>query len=117
MGGFCRQNSLENPLPRHDANPCDWNPSLFEMRDPKYPSVMANKNRSNMILYFILGWTYALYAHIILKQFCKEVCEAEARFVVANASGQLVNALPPLRMTATVKQHALQRFNDAGIFL
>jgi len=23
MGGFCRQNSLENPLPRHDANAWD----------------------------------------------------------------------------------------------
>jgi hypothetical protein len=49
MGGFCRQNSLENPLPRQEANVFGmfgWNPSLFErvgMRDPKYPSrSMAN---------------------------------------------------------------------------
>jgi hypothetical protein len=37
VGGFSRQNSFENPLPRHDANPCDWSPSLLErvgMRDP-----------------------------------------------------------------------------------
>jgi hypothetical protein len=45
MGGFCRQNSLENPLPRHDANACDWNPSF--LREPKYTNALiaANKNR------------------------------------------------------------------------
>jgi hypothetical protein len=45
MGGFCRQNSLENPLPRHDANACDWNPSF--LREPKYANaiIAANKNR------------------------------------------------------------------------
>jgi hypothetical protein len=56
MGGFCKQNSLENPMPRHDANPCDWNPSLFGMRDPKYPSKsMANKtvDSVNLNLNFI----------------------------------------------------------------
>jgi hypothetical protein len=55
MGGFCRQNSLENPLPRHDANACDWNPSFrVGMRDPKYPrSVMANKTVTSENLNFI----------------------------------------------------------------
>jgi hypothetical protein len=67
MGGFCKQNSLENPLPRHDANACDdWNPSrLDETRDPKYPSVMANKNRSNMTLYFIFLGGYMHYARTL----------------------------------------------------
>ena len=36
-----------------------------------------------------------------------ELREAVARSVVANAGGQLVDALPPLGMAATVKQHAL----------
>ena len=44
MGGFCRQNSLENPLPRQDANPCDWNPSRRgEPRNTKYPHNSAAK--------------------------------------------------------------------------
>jgi hypothetical protein len=48
MGGFCRQNSLENPPLRHDANACDWNPSFLSLRDPKYANAIiaaANKNR------------------------------------------------------------------------
>ena len=57
----------------------------------------------------------ALCAHIILKKGGKELCEVEARTVVANAGGQLVDALAALGMTGAVKQHALQRFNDAGI--
>jgi hypothetical protein len=44
MGGFCRQNSLENPLPLQ----CDWNPSF--LRDPKYArSSIANKNMDRMM--------------------------------------------------------------------
>jgi hypothetical protein len=55
MGGFCRQNSLENPLPRHDANACDWNPSFRAgMRDPKYANAnTANKTMDNETLNFI----------------------------------------------------------------
>jgi hypothetical protein len=59
MGGFCRQNSLENPPLTHDANACDWNPSLFEfelvgMRDPKYPrSITANTTVERETLNFI----------------------------------------------------------------
>jgi hypothetical protein len=59
MGGFSRQNSLENPLPRQEAKVFGWNPSLFErvgMRDPKYPSkIMANKtvDSVNLNLNFI----------------------------------------------------------------
>jgi len=55
MGGVCRQNSLENPPPRHDANACDWKPSfLVGMRDPKYArSIMANKSVDSVTLNFI----------------------------------------------------------------
>jgi hypothetical protein len=48
MGGFCRQNSLENPPLRHDANACDWNPSVLrdDPEHPKYASISTtNKNR------------------------------------------------------------------------
>ena len=48
--------------------------------------------------------------------FEKELREAVARFVVADASGQLVNALPALDVSGAVKQHALQGFNYRDVF-
>jgi hypothetical protein len=64
MGGFCRQNSLENPPLRQDATACDWNPSFFAlvgMRDPKYAiKPRANTNvdsdalNLNLIIYALL---------------------------------------------------------------
>jgi hypothetical protein len=57
MGGFSRQNSLENPLPRQEAKVFGWNPSLFErvgMREPKYPSrSMTNTTVDSVNLNFI----------------------------------------------------------------
>jgi hypothetical protein len=65
MGGFCRQNSLENPPLTHDAYACDWNPSFFDldgMRDPKYArSITANTTVERDTLNFIGFWCYVMH--------------------------------------------------------
>ena len=48
--------------------------------------------------------------------FEKELREAEARPVFADAHGQLVDAVAALGVTGAVKQHALQGFNHRGVF-
>lgn len=69
MGGFCKQNSLEKPLPRHAANACDWNPSRREEPiNTKYPhNSAAKKNMKNtarelIIVYCVLCRSVLAYA-------------------------------------------------------
>ena len=134
MGGFCRQNSLENPLPRQDANPCDWNPSRRgEPRNTKYPhNSAAKKNiintaRGDMDDVWLVYTTRTHYFDSPLRfsgwfsgwlseYLGEELREAETRPVFANADGQLVDAVAALGVAGAVKQHALQRFNDADVF-
>jgi len=64
-----------------------------------------------------LGGGYVLCSQYYFEQPGTELREAVARFVVANAGGQLVDSLTALGMTRPVKQHALQRLNDRNVFL
>ena len=70
-----------------------------------------------LVLRVVLRLVLRLVLRVVLRveQAGKEVREAETRPVFADADGQLVDAVAALGVSGAVKQHALQRFKDAGI--